>query len=171
MTWTKTTAPNAAFISLAVSSDAASIVAVAYGDQIVYLGANVFGPTPTWTRRPVYTSTSKPWQPWINGSIQNWHNFKGVIASAGGDRMQIASNSGFLYFSNNKGANFHPDAVSTPPKDDVPWTAGWEWWTALAGSSDGRVLYAADVSTNALFTSTNFGSGAWTQLAVAPVVC
>jgi hypothetical protein len=171
VTWNKTLAPGAPFISLAVSSDAASVVAVAYGDQNVYLGVNVFGATTTWTRKPVYTSTSAPWQPWISGSIQSWHNWRVVVSSAGGDRLVMASNYGFLYFSKNNGTNIDPNAASTPAKQNVAWTAGWEWWNALTASPDGRVLYAAEILTGALFTSTNYGAGAWTQLSVPTVVC
>ena len=144
----------------------------AFGDQNVYLSFNAFGQAAaTWTRKPVYTSTSAPWQPWVNASIQSWHNWRNVISSATGDRLAFISNYGFMYSSKNNGTNIDPNPTATPAEGGVARTAGWEWWVALAGSSDGKVLYAADVLSGALFTSTNYGAGAWTQLAVSNVVC
>lgn len=156
---------------MAVSSDASRIVAIAYLDQNVYFATNAFDAAPSWTRRPVYVTTSAPWQPWINDSIQSWHNWRAAASSAAGDRLAFVSNYGFFYSSKNNGTTIDPNAGATPAKDGVAMTAGWEWWVALAGSSTGQILYAAETLTGALYTSTNYGAGAWTQLAVPAVVC
>lgn len=171
-TWTKTPAPVASYIGLAASSDATRVVAIAYGDGSIYLTSDEFGATtPTWTRKPVYTSNSPPWQPWISSSTQSWHNWRVVVRSAAGDRLAAVSNYGFIYSSSNNGSSVNPNAKATPAKDGVAHSAGWEWWVALAGSADGKVLYAAEVLNGALYTSTNYGSGQWTQLVLPSVTC
>ena len=149
------------------------VVAIAFGDQNVHIGANVFGSSPTWTRKPVYTSISAVWKPWmvVNATVQSWHNWRAVASSTVGDRLAFVSNYGFVYTSKNSGANIEPNAGATPAKGGVARTAGWEWWNALAGSSDGKVLYAADVLSGSLYTSTNYGGGAWTQLNIPNVAC
>jgi hypothetical protein len=94
-----------------------------------------------------------------------------VVSSAVGDRLAFVSNYGFIYLSRNSGSNIDPNAFSTPAKQNVAQTAGWEWWVALAGSTDGKVLYAAETMSGALYTSTNYGTGAWTKLNVPTVAC
>lgn len=172
-TWTKTRAPTASYTGLAANSDATRLVAIAYGDQNVHMSSNEFSSSPTWTRKPLYTSTSAAWKPWmvVNATIHSWNNWRGVTSSAAGDRLAFISGYGFIYYSSNSGVDIHPNAVSTPAKGGVARTAGWDWWAALAASSDGKTLYAAEVQTGALYKSTNYGAGAWAKLNVAAVTC
>lgn len=170
-TWAKMLAPVASYIDVAVSGDATSILAIAYGDISGHLTPNEFSAAPIWTRKQVYTSYSAPWQPWISSSTHSWHNWSSVVRSEAGDRLAMVSAYGFFYSSKNKGTNIDPNAYATPAKDGVAHSAGWEWWVALAGSADATVLYAAETLHGALYTSTNYGSGAWTRLTLPNVVC
>jgi photosystem II stability/assembly factor-like uncharacterized protein len=131
-TWTKTSAPQGEWTSVASSADGCKLVAA----------SRVFPPAySSW----IYTSTNSgvTWTPSAGPSSAKWNS---VASSADGARLVAVNFGGGVYTSTNSGDTW--TTSSLPPNSS---------WYAAASSADGTKLIVV-AQKGLIYTSTNSGT-------------
>jgi hypothetical protein len=174
-TWTKTSAPQGKWTSIASSADGSKLVAASRVFPPTYSGW-IYTSTNsgvTWTRSAgafsanwysvassadgarlvavnfgggVYTAANLG-NNWTSNSLPLNSSWYAAASSADGTKLVVVAQKGLIYTSTNSGANWNPN--------NLPAGTPYQQWQSVASSADGNKLaaVAANTASGAIWTS------------------